>query len=135
MRRSPAGQSEVPIRGDIREQSESNQRAIRGVDPRGQSEGNQRGHPQSPSVAAATPAVRAFDREALVLPLIEAIQLQANNTLATAGDRSQQLTRVLRDALHVVLAKLHYGQVLLATVGSTAPLELHVIMPLLRAMS
>ena len=76
---------------------------------------------QGASVAAATPTVQAFDREALVLPLIEAIQLQANNTLATAGDRSQQLTRVLRDALHVVLAKLHYGQVLLATVGSTAP--------------
>jgi biopolymer transport protein ExbB len=53
--------------------------------------------------------------------LIEAIQPQENNTLATAGDRSQQLTRVLRDALHGVLAKLHYGQVLLATVGSTAP--------------
>jgi biopolymer transport protein ExbB len=55
------------------------------------------------------------------LPLIEAIHPPENNTLATAGDRSQQLTRVLRDALHGVLAKLHYGQVLLATVGSTAP--------------
>ena len=76
---------------------------------------------QGASVAAATPTVQAFDREALVLPLIEAIQPQANNSLATAGDRSQQLTRVLRDALHGVLAKLHYGQVLLATVGSTAP--------------
>ena len=51
MRRSPAGQSEVPIRGGIREQSEGNQRAIRGADPRGKSEGNQRGHPQRPSVA------------------------------------------------------------------------------------
>jgi biopolymer transport protein ExbB len=76
---------------------------------------------QGASVAAAIPTVQAFDREALVLPLIEAIQPQANNSLATAGDRSQQLTRVLRDALHGVLAKLHYGQVLLATVGSTAP--------------
>jgi biopolymer transport protein ExbB len=41
--------------------------------------------------------------------------------LAQAGSRSQQLTRVLRDALHIVLAKLQFGQVLLATVGSTAP--------------
>ncbi len=42
-------------------------------------------------------------------------------TLAAAGDRSQQLTRVLRDALHRVLHRLQFGQVLLATVGSTAP--------------
>ena len=41
--------------------------------------------------------------------------------LASAGDKSQQLTRVLRDALHGVLNKLQFGQVLLATVGSTAP--------------
>ena len=42
-------------------------------------------------------------------------------TLAAAGDRSQQLTRVLRDALHGAINRLQYGQVLLATVGSTAP--------------
>ena len=41
--------------------------------------------------------------------------------MATAGDRSQQLTRLLRDALHAALHRLQYGQVLLATVGSTAP--------------
>ena len=41
--------------------------------------------------------------------------------VAGAGDRSQQLTRVLRDALHAVLLKLQAGQVLLATVGATAP--------------
>ena len=43
------------------------------------------------------------------------------NTLATAGERSAQLTRLLRDAFHAVLHKLQFGQVLLATVGSTAP--------------
>ena len=76
---------------------------------------------QSASVEEAQPKVAAFDREALVLPLIAATRLQAGGTLASAGDRAQQLTRVLRDALHAVLHKLHYGQVLLATVGSTAP--------------
>lgn len=76
---------------------------------------------QSPSVDEAQQRVAAFDREALVLPLIIAIKIEANNTLASAGDRSQQLTRVLRDALHGVLRKLQFGQVLLATVGSTAP--------------
>ncbi|MDO8373785.1 MAG: MotA/TolQ/ExbB proton channel family protein [Polaromonas sp.] len=76
---------------------------------------------QSASVEDAQPKVAAFDREALVLPLIAATRLQAGGTLASAGDRAQQLTRVLRDALHAVLHKLQYGQVLLATVGSTAP--------------
>lgn len=76
---------------------------------------------QSGSIAQAQDKLAAFDREALVLPLVAATQLQAGNTLASAGDLSQQLTRVLRDALHAVLHKLQYGQVLLATVGSTAP--------------
>jgi biopolymer transport protein ExbB len=76
---------------------------------------------QSPSVDAARERVAAFDREALVLPLIAATAAQPAGSLATAGDKSQQLTRVLRDALHRVLDKLQFGQVLLATVGSTAP--------------
>ena len=76
---------------------------------------------QSPSVESACDKVAAFDREALVLPLLRATQTQARGTLATAGDKAAQLTRVLRDALHAVLRKLQFGQVLLATVGSTAP--------------
>ena len=76
---------------------------------------------QSPSVDDAREKVAAFDRETLVLPLIVATQIKANGTLATAGDKAAQLTRVLRDALHTVLRKLQFGQVLLATVGSTAP--------------
>ena len=76
---------------------------------------------QSESIAEAAEKVAAFDREKLVLPLITASNMQAGNTLATRGDPSQQLTRVLRDALHGVLLRLQYGQVLLATVGSTAP--------------
>ncbi|HQS33137.1 MAG: flagellar motor protein MotA [Polaromonas sp. 39-63-203] len=76
---------------------------------------------QSASVDEASVKVAAFDRERLVLPLIAATDMKAGQTLASAGDRSQQLTRVLRDALHAVLNKLQFGQVLLATVGSTAP--------------
>jgi biopolymer transport protein ExbB len=76
---------------------------------------------QSPTLAEAPDRVQAFDREALLLPLIDATRLQASGTLASAGDRSQQLTRLLRDALHAVLHKLQFGQVLLATVGATAP--------------
>jgi biopolymer transport protein ExbB len=80
---------------------------------------------QAPTVADATRNLQAFDRESLVLPLLEATNLLAqpnySNSLAATGDKSQQLTRRLRDALHAVLYKLQYGQVLLATVGSTAP--------------
>jgi biopolymer transport protein ExbB len=76
---------------------------------------------QSPSIDEARARVAGFDREALVLPLIAATQASAPGSLAAAGDRSQQLTRLLRDALHAVLDKLQFGQVLLATVGSTAP--------------
>ena len=76
---------------------------------------------QAPSVNDALARLASFDREGLVTPLVVATQTQAVGTLAAAGDRSQQLTRVLRDALHAVLHKLQAGQVLLATVGSTAP--------------
>jgi biopolymer transport protein ExbB len=76
---------------------------------------------QAPDVAQAQTNVAAFDRERLVLPLINASQTAPTGTLSAAGDKAQQLTRVLRDALHGVLLKLQFGQVLLATVGSTAP--------------
>ncbi|WP_427914021.1 MotA/TolQ/ExbB proton channel family protein [Ramlibacter sp. MMS24-I3-19] len=76
---------------------------------------------QSPSLDDARARVSGFDRDALVLPLIDATASQQPGSLAAAGDRSQQLTRMLRDALHDVLDKLQFGQVLLATVGSTAP--------------
>jgi biopolymer transport protein ExbB len=76
---------------------------------------------QSSTVDEAAQKIKAFDREALVLPMVEATKLEANGTLASAGDRAQQLTRVLRNALHAALTKLQHGQVLLATVGATAP--------------
>ena len=76
---------------------------------------------QAGSLEDAQSRLVAFDREALVLPLIRATQTEGAGTLAAAGDRAQQLTRVLRDALHDAINKLQYGQVLLATVGSTAP--------------
>jgi biopolymer transport protein ExbB len=76
---------------------------------------------QAGDVAQGRASVLALDREQLVLPLIDASQIKSEGTLAGAGDKAQQLTRVLRDALHGVLLKLQFGQVLLATVGSTAP--------------
>ena len=76
---------------------------------------------QADSLEQARQQAAGFDREALVLPLIDAALAPAPGLLAASGDRAQQLTRVLRDALHRVLDKLQFGQILLATVGSTAP--------------
>ncbi|MBV7541374.1 MotA/TolQ/ExbB proton channel family protein [Acidovorax sp. sic0104] len=81
---------------------------------------------QAPSLDLASQRLQAFDREALVLPLVAAANSVAGSTaapgsLATQGSLSTQLTRVLRDALHGVLGRLQFGQVMLATVGSTAP--------------
>lgn len=76
---------------------------------------------QASDFAAALATLPAFDRDRLVLPMVQATHIRVAGTLATAGDRSQQLTRVLRDALHESLHRLQSGQVLLATVGSMAP--------------
>ncbi|MDP1648907.1 MAG: MotA/TolQ/ExbB proton channel family protein [Rubrivivax sp.] len=64
----------------------------------------------------------ALDRERVLLPLLDAAAMQpAAGTLETSGQLESQLTRRLRDALHRGLAHLQFGQVLLASVGSTAP--------------
>ncbi|HEY1092289.1 MAG TPA: MotA/TolQ/ExbB proton channel family protein [Burkholderiaceae bacterium] len=76
---------------------------------------------QAPSLDTGRERVAAFDRSALLLPLIHATQAQPPGTLASSGERHQQLTRLLRDALHQGTQRLQFGQVLLATVGSTAP--------------
>ncbi|WOP15736.1 MotA/TolQ/ExbB proton channel family protein [Ottowia sp. SB7-C50] len=76
---------------------------------------------QAPTLDEASSRIGGFDRGQLVLPLLQATQAPAGGTLAAAGDRGQQLTRALRDALHGIMGRLQFGQVLLATIGSTAP--------------
>lgn len=80
---------------------------------------------QAPSLPEAALRLQGFDRLALVLPMVQAVNSVADaaspSALASMGSLSQRLTRVLRDALHGVLGRLQFGQVLLATVGSTAP--------------
>ena len=64
----------------------------------------------------------SIDREQVLLPLLAAATASpAAGTLESAGLAESQLTRRLRDALHRGLAHLQFGQVLLASVGSTAP--------------
>ena len=64
----------------------------------------------------------AFDRESVLSPLVDAaVTTPPGGTLEARGHADSQLTRRLRDALHGVLQHLQFGQVLLASIGSTAP--------------
>ena len=65
--------------------------------------------------------VAQFDRDACVTPLLAATLLPVGGTLASAGERQNQLTRVLRDDLQSVVRRLQWGQLLLATAGSISP--------------
>ena len=63
-----------------------------------------------------------FDREGMLQPLLAAATDSAStSTLEGRGHLQSQLTRRLRGALHAVLAQLQFGQVVLASIGSTAP--------------
>jgi biopolymer transport protein ExbB len=63
-----------------------------------------------------------MDRERVLLPLLDAATAQAaTGTLDSTVTLESQLTRRLRDGLHRGLAHLQFGQVVLASIGSTAP--------------
>ena len=76
----------------------------------------------APSLDAGREQLAAFDRERALSPLVSAaVATPPAGTLEAKGHVDSQLTRRLRDALHGVLAQLQFGQVLLASIGSTAP--------------
>ena len=72
---------------------------------------------QAPGFDAAQQRVAQFDRDACVLPLLEATLLPLGGTLAAAGEREHQLTRVLRDSMQATVRRLQWGQLMLATAG------------------
>jgi biopolymer transport protein ExbB len=76
----------------------------------------------APGLDEARTQLAAIDREQVLVPLLDAgLHNASAGTLEAAGQLESQLTRRLRDALHAVLAQLQYGQVLLASIGATAP--------------
>jgi biopolymer transport protein ExbB len=76
----------------------------------------------APTVDAGRERLAALDREGVLQPLLEAAtRSPAAGTLESGGRLEDQLTRRLRDALHAGLRHLQFGQVLLASIGSTAP--------------
>lgn len=76
----------------------------------------------APSLDAGRQRITALDRERVLAPLLDAATATASgDTLEAHGRLESQLTRRLRDALHGGLAHLQFGQVLLASIGATAP--------------
>ena len=76
----------------------------------------------APAIGEGRDRIAGLDRETLLVPLIEAATATpAAGTLESGAHLDSQLTRRLREALHRGLAHLQFGQVLLASIGSTAP--------------
>ena len=76
----------------------------------------------APTLDDARSRLAGIDREQVLLPLVDAARTTpAGGSLETLAHLDSQLTRRLRDALHRGLAHLQFGQVLLASVGATAP--------------
>ncbi|MDH3209260.1 MAG: MotA/TolQ/ExbB proton channel family protein [Burkholderiaceae bacterium] len=76
----------------------------------------------APGFDAGRARLALLDRENILLPLVDAATSSAvGDTLEARGHLASQLTRRLRVALHAALAHLQIGQVLLASIGSTAP--------------
>jgi biopolymer transport protein ExbB len=76
----------------------------------------------APSMVDGRKRLAAMDRERVLLPLLDAALTQpVAGSLEATGAREDQLTRRLRDGLHRGLRHLQFGQVLLASVGATAP--------------
>ncbi len=76
----------------------------------------------APTLDAGREALARLDREGVLGPLLAAATARADaGALEGRGHLDSQLTRRLRGALHAVLAHLQFGQVMLASIGSTAP--------------
>jgi biopolymer transport protein ExbB len=76
----------------------------------------------APDRATARERLGALDREGVIAPLVDAAFTRPGaGTLQSHGAAESQLTRRLRDALHLALRHLQAGQVFLASVGATAP--------------
>ena len=76
----------------------------------------------APSIDTGRERLATLDREQVLVPLLDAATATPQTgTLETSAHLDSQLTRRLRDALHRGLAHLQFGQVMLASIGSTAP--------------
>ena len=76
----------------------------------------------APSLEVARQRLAVADREQLLLPLVDAaLAAPAGDALEARAASAARLTRRLRGALHRGVATLQHGQVVLASIGATAP--------------
>lgn len=78
----------------------------------------QNAEPQAGAIAA-----QAFDRGRWLAPLLSVIAADnvVDNPTRSTSQKNARYTRLLRDAKHQIQTQLEYGQIVLATVGATAP--------------
>ncbi|MFM0197049.1 MotA/TolQ/ExbB proton channel family protein [Paraburkholderia strydomiana] len=80
---------------------------------------------QAPTLAEGVAELKRADRERVFAPLAEAAlhaaEVDIPGALLARVERSERLVRALRQALNASQRRLEFGQVLLASVGSTAP--------------
>ncbi|MBB5457438.1 MotA/TolQ/ExbB proton channel family protein [Paraburkholderia sp. Cpub6] len=80
---------------------------------------------QAPTLAEGVAILRRADRERVFAPLAEAAlnaaEIDIPGALLARVERSERVLRALRQALNASQRRLEFGQVLLASVGSTAP--------------
>jgi len=80
---------------------------------------------QARTLSDGVASLRRADRERVFLPLAEAAltsaEADATGVLSARVDRGERVLRALRGALVVSQRRLEFGQVLLASIGSTAP--------------
>jgi biopolymer transport protein ExbB len=80
---------------------------------------------QAPSLGEGVGAMRRADRERVFTPLAEAalhgIEADVPGALLSRVERDARVMRGLRHALQRSQRRLEFGQVLLASIGSTAP--------------
>lgn len=76
---------------------------------------------QAPDWESGARAANGFDASGLLGPLAAAGFVPLSGTLAAAGSPGHQHMRALRAALDAATRRLQHGQVVLATVGATAP--------------
>ncbi|MBY8608503.1 MotA/TolQ/ExbB proton channel family protein [Burkholderia arboris] len=80
---------------------------------------------RAPSLDAGIAALAGADRERVFVPLAEAARGAADDhdptALAARVERSERVLRALRHAMLRSQRRLEFGQVLLASIGSTAP--------------
>lgn len=76
---------------------------------------------QAPGWDVAARAAIGFDASGFLQGLLAAAEAPVVGTMAAAGKPDQQHMRKLRSALDATMRRLQFGQVVLATIGATAP--------------